>query len=155
MELLEQIAYYQAQEDELQFSSFNTHDAWEIGHIIAKRANDEKLAILVDISVSNHTLFRYSAPGTTEYNEHWANRKKNSVMLQQKSSMLFSLHLKRDGKTESISRYLEPAKYATGGGGFPIIIKDTGVIGCIAVSGLESSEDHAVIVDAIREYQNR
>ncbi|MFI3227178.1 MAG: heme-degrading domain-containing protein [Clostridia bacterium] len=152
MEILEQIAYYKAQEEELQFDFFNDDTAWEIGNIIVKRAKAENLDILTDISLAGRTLFSFSANSATGYNAHWINRKKNSVMLQQMSSMRFGLQLKRDGKFDAISRYLAPDQYAVCGGGFPIIIKNTGVVGCIAVSGLADTDDHEVIVSAIREY---
>ena len=35
------------------------------------------------------------------------------------------------------------------GGGFPIILEGTGVIGCVACSGLFHEDDHQVLVDAI------
>jgi len=42
--------------------------------------------------------------------------------------------------------------YACCGGGFPLTVKNTGVIGTICVSGLPHTQDHQVIVDTLREY---
>ncbi len=49
--------------------------------------------------------------------------------------------------------YLVPeSEVAAHGGSFPVIIKGTGVIGTITVSGLSSEEDHKVVVETIRSY---
>jgi uncharacterized protein (UPF0303 family) len=47
---------------------------------------------------------------------------------------------------------ISEADFAPHGGSFPIIIKDTGVIGTITVSGLPSAVDHGLVVDVIRAY---
>jgi uncharacterized protein (UPF0303 family) len=43
-------------------------------------------------------------------------------------------------------------EYATHGGRFPVILKGTGPIGTITISGLPQEDDHAMVVDAIRQY---
>ena len=43
------------------------------------------------------------------------------------------------------------ADYACHGGAFPLIIKDVGCVGAIVASGLKQDEDHALVVQAIRE----
>ena len=42
--------------------------------------------------------------------------------------------------------------YVLAGGGFPVTVKNAGVVGVIAVSGLPERDDHGVIVDALCEY---
>ena len=39
--------------------------------------------------------------------------------------------------------------YAAIGGGFPIALKGTGVIGAVACSGLPHEQDHQLLVDAL------
>ena len=41
---------------------------------------------------------------------------------------------------------LKTEEFAAHGGGFPVRVQGTGVVGCIAVSGLPSREDHEIIV---------
>jgi uncharacterized protein (UPF0303 family) len=48
---------------------------------------------------------------------------------------------------------LDPADYAWGGGGYPVRVKNTGLVGSICVSGLKGEEDHQIIVDALRAYK--
>jgi uncharacterized protein (UPF0303 family) len=43
------------------------------------------------------------------------------------------------------------ADYACHGGAFPLIIMDVGCVGPIVASGLKQDEDHALVVQAIRE----
>ena len=50
-------------------------------------------------------------------------------------------------------RKLNPQDYAAEGGGFPIRLKDTGLIGSICVSGLSNHlDDHQLIVDSLTEF---
>jgi uncharacterized protein (UPF0303 family) len=43
-------------------------------------------------------------------------------------------------------------EYACCGGGFPLTVKNAGVIGTICVSGLPHMEDHKLIVDSLKQY---
>jgi uncharacterized protein (UPF0303 family) len=47
---------------------------------------------------------------------------------------------------------ISESHYAAHGGCFPIIVKGTGMVGTITVSGLAQEEDHKLVVQAIREY---
>ncbi|WP_317855744.1 heme-degrading domain-containing protein [Chakrabartyella piscis] len=152
MELLEQIAICKKQEETCQFTTFDNDTAWELGCILVNRAKKDSLGILIDISFNGHTLFKYCAKGATGYNDQWVLRKQNTVHLQEMSSLRFGYEMAQAGKMDTLPMYLDPYDYATCGGGFPIIVKGTGVVGCITVSGLKDTEDHQVIVDALMEY---
>jgi uncharacterized protein (UPF0303 family) len=43
------------------------------------------------------------------------------------------------------------ADYAAHGGGFPIVLRGTGLIGTVVASGLPQREDHAMVVAALAE----
>jgi uncharacterized protein (UPF0303 family) len=60
--------------------------------------------------------------------------------------------LKAKGKRIEEAYLLSESRYAPHGGCFPVIVKDTGVIGTITVSGLAQEDDHKLVVQAIREY---
>ena len=60
--------------------------------------------------------------------------------------------LKSEGATIEQSLLLSESEYAPHGGCFPIIVKGTGMIGTLTVSGLPQEEDHKVAVHAIRTY---
>ena len=60
--------------------------------------------------------------------------------------------LKSKGKRIEEAYLLSESDYAPHGGCFPIIVKDTGVIGTITVSGLAQEDDHKLVVQTIRNY---
>ncbi len=155
MEILEEIEFLKKQENDLQFDKFDSNTALEIGNILAKRANAENLPILIDISMCKRTIFRYSATGATQNNDCWVTRKNNTVYLMEMSSLRYGKFLQSQNKTLGKDVFYDPFDYAVAGGGFPIRIKGTGVVGVIVVSGLAAIDDHQVIVDAIMEYQKK
>jgi uncharacterized protein (UPF0303 family) len=60
--------------------------------------------------------------------------------------------LKSKGKRIEEAYLISESEYAPHGGCFPVMIKDTGLIGTITVSGLPQEEDHKLVVEAIRDY---
>ena len=49
-------------------------------------------------------------------------------------------------------RRLDEKKYLAQGGGFPLRLKGSAVVGTICVSALKHYEDHQVIVDTLEKY---
>lgn len=47
---------------------------------------------------------------------------------------------------------LDPDEYAAHGGAFPVIVRAVGVVGTVAVSGLPSADDHALVVEVLSEF---
>jgi uncharacterized protein (UPF0303 family) len=60
--------------------------------------------------------------------------------------------LKSKGKRIEEAFLIPESEYAAHGGCFPIIVKDTGVIGTITISGLAQEDDHKLAVQAIRDF---
>jgi uncharacterized protein (UPF0303 family) len=142
------IVIAEKQEELLQFSHFTKLDAWGLGNELAKRVLDNKLPLSISIRLfSGISVFQYFGEGTTVDNEYWMSKKFNTVREVETSSLLFSMRLMKQKQTLQ-DRTLDPAKFAWGGGGFPLRIKNAGVIGAIVVSGLPSLKDHDTIVDA-------
>lgn len=146
----ETIAQVQQQEKDLQFTEFTAETALEIGVALAARAKKENLTLSVDIRLNGHELFHYSAPGTSPDNDEWMRYKRNTVNRFHVSSYLYGLNLRKNNRTLA-DIGLSPTEYAPWGGGFPITVKNVGVVGTIAVSGLRDDEDHGVIVWAIEQ----
>ena len=55
------------------------------------------------------------------------------------------------GSFEADSR-LDPSDYAAHGGAFPVLVRGTGCVGTVAVSGLPQMEDHQFVVTTIEAF---
>ena len=60
--------------------------------------------------------------------------------------------LESKGKRIEEAYLLSESEYAPHGGCFPVIVKGTGMVGTITVSGLPQEEDHKLVVQAIGKY---
>ena len=124
------------QEEKFQFEHFSREDAQPVA---------------VEITVNGLVVFRYFAEGAKPDSELWLARKRNAVDLMETSSLRFFAELEDAGETFA-DRKLDPNEYAAGGG-FPIRLRGTGVIGSICVSGYpDHVDDHQLIINTLAEY---
>ena len=56
------------------------------------------------------------------------------------------------GTTFAEATSLAFPEYAPHGGGFPLRVRGTGVVGVVLVSGLPQQDDHALIVEALEAF---
>jgi uncharacterized protein (UPF0303 family) len=140
------------EEQELQFTKFNEETAWQIGTQLVERSLREGLTVTIDITRGDRQLFHASLRGTSADNDEWIKRKVRLVYRFGHSSFYMGQLLKRKGKRLEEAYLISESEYASHGGCFPIIIRDTGVIGTITVSGLAQEDDHKLVVQAIRDY---
>lgn len=140
------------EEQELQFIKFNETTAWQIGSHLVERALSLNYPVTIDITRGDHQLFHASMDGTSADNDEWIKRKVRVVYRFGHSSFYMGQLLKSKGKSIEEAYFISENLYASHGGCFPIIIKDTGVIGTITISGLAQEDDHRLVVQAIRDY---
>lgn len=153
MEVIDELIYkLEQQERELQFTEFSNAAALEIGLMLVEKAKQENKPITIDINRNGHQLFHYSFDGTGPDNDQWVIRKNRVVNRFNKSSFLIGRQLFKSGKSMEEAFLLNSMEYAAHGGAFPIILKNTGVIGTITVSGLPEQEDHELVVRVLSEY---
>ena len=145
MELLQE-------EQDLQFTKFNEATAWKIGSQLVERSVRDNLPVTIDITRGDHQLFHASLYGTSPDNDEWVKRKVRLVYRFGHSSFYMGQMLKSKGKRIEEAYLVSESEYAPHGGCFPVILKDTGMIGTITVSGLSQEEDHKLVVQAIRDY---
>ena len=145
MELLQE-------EQELQFTNFNETTAWQLGSQLVERSSRDNLSVTIDITRGDHQLFHASLPGTSPDNDEWVKRKVRLVNRFRHSSFYIGQLLKSKGRRLEEAYLVSEREYAPHGGCFPVILKDTGMIGTITVSGLSQEEDHKLVVQAIRDY---
>jgi uncharacterized protein (UPF0303 family) len=143
------------EEQELQFPYFNEITAWQIGSQIVEHAMRENLPITIDIRRGEHQLFHASLPGTAADNDEWVKRKVRLVSRFGHSSFYMGQMLKSKGKRIEESYLIPESEFAAHGGCFPIIVKGTGMVGTITVSGLPQEEDHKLVVQFIRAFLAR
>lgn len=140
------------EEQELQFTNFNEATAWQIGSQLVEQSTRQNLPVTIDITRGNHQLFHASLYGTSADNDEWIKRKIRLVYRFGHSSFYMGQLLKSKGKSLEEAYSVSESEYAPHGGCFPVIVKATGVIGTITVSGLTQEEDHKLVVQAIRDY---
>ena len=140
------------QEQELQFTNFNESTAWQLGTQMMEHAMRNKLPITIDITRGQHQLFHASMPGTAADNDEWVKRKVRLVNRFGHSSFYMGQMLKSKGKSIEQNYLIPESEFAAHGGCFPIIVKGTGMVGTITVSGLPQEEDHKLVIESIRAF---
>lgn len=137
-----------AQEEACVLERFDADAAWRIGSTVRDAVVRLGGSALVDITVGDLCCFRCAAGTPTPHNQTWIPRKRNVVMEFCKSSLRVALEMKQNGKT-LVSRGLDERSFALTGGGFPIHVKNVGVVGAVVCSGLTDVQDHQLIADAM------
>ncbi len=142
------------QEKQLQFDAFTPETAWQLGSRLKEAVEARGKAVAIDIQVAGHLLFFFAMPGATPDNVDWIRRKRNVVLHYHRSSYAVGLDL-RLNKTTLLDRAgLTVRDYAAHGGCFPILLRGTGCVGTITISGLPQREDHNVIIEVLASWLN-
>ncbi len=137
------------QEERLRFEAFDADTAWALGSAMRAAGHAAGGKIVVDIRLYSMRLLSFAMPGAMPDNFDWARRKRNVVFRFQRASYEVGLRLKRDQSNLQQNHGLPERDYAAHGGSFPLLLKGTGCIGAVTVSGLPSREDHKLVVEAI------
>ena len=151
MTLDEEIRILQRQEAELQFPAFNADVAWSLGARMRELALPAPKPVAVGIWMAGAMLFYAGTRGGTASNEDWLRRKRNTVLRLGKSTLLIGTELARAESTLEAKQAMPAADYVAHGGGFPVLLRGSGCVGALAVSGLTQQEDHALIITALSE----
>jgi len=149
MGLEQDIAQLIRQEDRLRFPKFDEADAWALGSQMRAAALDRKLPFVIDIRIGNRPLFYTALPGSTPENPDWVRRKVNTVLRFHRSSYRLGREYELKGHKLDRSRGVDPLDYAPAGGGFPIHVIGTGVIGAVTVSGVPQRDDHNFVAEML------
>lgn len=140
------------QEQALQFTSFDNDAAIAIGNRVIEQARADKVAVSVDITINGNPLFFAAMAGTSKNNIDWIRRKSNLVNRTGHASLFAHVNAVNSGQDFDNLPTFDRNDYAAHGGSFPIVVKGTGQIGTITVSGLAGEDDHAMAVRALAWY---
>ncbi len=152
MTLDDEIRILEMQEAELQFATFNADVAWRLGSHMRELALTAPKPVAIGIWMAGTLLFYAGTQGITANNEDWLRRKRNTVMRLGRSTMLVGTELARTGSTLEAKQAMLPADYVAHGGGFPVLLRGSGCVGAMGVSGLTQREDHALLITALSEH---
>jgi uncharacterized protein (UPF0303 family) len=148
---VDDLAIITEQEQLLQFAAFNAETAWQLGNLLRAKLLAKGAGGTVEIEVNHQLLFACATPGATPGQADWIRRKRNTVRRFARSTYAVGRILERDGETLQGRHGLELQDYAAHGGGFPIFVKETGMVGTVVLSGLPQREDHGMVVAALAE----
>ena len=152
MSLETDIARITLQEERLRFSSFSEADAWALGSRMRAAAAERKIPFVIDIRVGNRPLFYTALPGSSPENPDWVRRKVNTVLRFHKSSYRVGREYELRGLDWGTARGIDPLDFAPAGGGFPVHLIGTGVVGAVTVSGVPQRDDHNFVVEMLSAY---
>jgi uncharacterized protein (UPF0303 family) len=137
------------QERLLQFESFGADTAWNVGCALRADAIAREGGMTFEIQIAGRVLFACSTLNASAGQADWIRRKRNTVMRFGKSSYSVGLQLKLEDKEFAQRHEISLADYAAHGGGFPIVLKGSGLVGSVVSSGLDQRTDHAIVVQAL------
>jgi uncharacterized protein (UPF0303 family) len=124
------------------FGHFDHDDAWRLGSALTKRCQSEGLPVTISIQLGHQRVFHAALPGTSADNDSWVERKSRVVFRFACSSQdVYDRYVKDDAAQFFSMFALSAAEYAPWDGAVPIYVRGT-LVGVLAISGLESGEDH-------------
>ncbi|MHC5560716.1 heme-degrading domain-containing protein [Kocuria sp. U4B] len=143
----------QAEEEDLQFASFDREDAWRLGAALRSAALEQGLPLVIGITLGAQRVFHTALAGATPDNDAWLERKAAVVTHFERSSMGVGEQFRALGRVFEDDSRLPAHRYAANGGVFPIRLRGSGlVVGTVGVSGLPQREDHAFLVRQLRTF---
>ena len=130
------------QERRLVLDRFDDDIAFALGSALRDRAAQIAAPVTIEIRSAARRYFFTTLRGATPENEDWGRRKINTVLRTHKSSMQVGMVYENRGLAQWPDMCLPYSDFAVAGGGFPVTVKDFGLVAAIGVSGLPSRDDH-------------
>lgn len=139
-----------ALEKELVFRSFSRADAAALGVLLDEEGRKCGSPIAMEITINGLVVYRYFQDGCPADSVNWLARKRRVVDEQGMGSLRFRRMLEENGETLEDHK-IDSMTYAPGGGGMPIILQGTGIIGSICVSGCpDHLLDQKIVTNGMR-----
>lgn len=148
-ELLDEL---EAQEARLVFAAFDETTAWELGVALRERARAAGMPVAISVRRNGQVLFHAALPGSSADNDGWLARKCAVVDRYGRSSLRVGEQFRVAGGSFDADARLDATRFAAHGGAFPVLVRGTGCVGTIAVSGLPQLEDHRLVVETLEAF---
>ena len=149
MAIEEDVRVVAEQERTLIWARFGAAESWAVGCALREDALRRGAAMSFEITVAGRLLFACATDGAAAGQVDWIRRKRNTVMRFGRSSYALGLELALSGKSLGERHGLELKDFAMHGGGVPVLLAGTGVVGSVVASGLDQRVDHAMVVEAM------
>ncbi len=150
-ELEAKVREIEAELEELQLERFTNGDAHRLGLILHRYAVDRGLPVTIDVTRGMQVIFHLAMEGTAESNDDWVRRKTRAVQRFGVPSFLIGLRPQLAGRRIEDEAWFDERRFAAHGGCFPVRVRDVGMVATVTVSGLAQEDDHALVVEALRE----
>lgn len=130
---------------------FGHEEAWRLGNALLKACWRNALPVVVCVHLGEQRVFHAGLPGSSADNDRWAERKTRIVQHFGEPSLdVWRRHVGDGDPMAFLAAFaLPPERYFPAGGAVPIRVRGT-MVGVVAVSGLESHEDHDLATAALR-----
>jgi uncharacterized protein (UPF0303 family) len=148
-ELLDEL---EEQESRLVFDAFDEETAWALGVALREAALAAGQPVAISVRRNGQRLFHTGLPGSSADNDGWLDRKCAVVDRYGRSSLRVGEQFRVDGGSFDADSRLDTSAYAAHGGAFPILVRGTGCVGTVAVSGLPQLDDHRLVVEVLEAF---
>lgn len=138
------------EQEALGLKRFDYATAWRLGARMQAEAEALRLPVAIEVTHGETMVFFALLQGATPDNVDWTRRKRAVALRFHQSSLYMRLLCEKHGWDFAQRFRLSADGFAASGGGIPICVEGTGVVGAAAVSGLPDVEDHALVADALR-----
>ncbi len=138
-----------AEESQLELPSLSEADAIDLGLKALGLARERSLPVTIEVRRCGRVAFRAALPGTSADNDDWIARKARVVERFGHATLYERVRCEAAGSTFPAQTGLPESEYAAHGGGVPLRVAGTGMVGALLVSGIPQLEDHQLCIETL------
>ena len=134
------------------FKKFNSQDAYDLGTQMHEACQRLNVNLGIEIYIYGRTAFQFIPDSLGPDKADWLRRKRNTVLYFGMSTLAMSEKCKNNESLLNTKYARRLEDYTLTPGSIPIVLKDSGLIGCATVTGLAPQEDHDFVTEQLSEY---